>query len=271
MMWRAVWPMLCGLVLASPSAANCRQALALGLDVSGSVDKWEYRLQLDGLASAFLDPTVQGAFLDFPGVPVRVMIFEWSAQTHHRKVIDWTNVRSAADLASMAAILGATRTVPVANPSTAIGPAMDFGATELRQQSDCWQKTLDLSGDGPANTGHHPRDLGPDVMGDVVINGLVIGPDGPANAGKNRQNLKSLRGYYEAYVLRGPGSFVEAALDYQDFARAMRRKLLRELQPAAVSRLAPNGAPGQPPVNPRSHRSVNIADLIRPIPFDPAQ
>ena len=32
--------------------ADCRQALALGLDVSGSVDSAEYALQMQGLANA---------------------------------------------------------------------------------------------------------------------------------------------------------------------------------------------------------------------------
>ena len=36
----------------SAVAAECRLALALGLDVSGSVDVMEYRLQLDGVANA---------------------------------------------------------------------------------------------------------------------------------------------------------------------------------------------------------------------------
>ena len=44
-------------------AAACRQALALGLDVSGSVDTDEYRLQLDGLAAALTSPEVVSALI----------------------------------------------------------------------------------------------------------------------------------------------------------------------------------------------------------------
>ena len=46
---------------ASAGVAECRQALALGLDVSGSVDAREYRLQLDGVAGALDDPAVRAA------------------------------------------------------------------------------------------------------------------------------------------------------------------------------------------------------------------
>lgn len=221
----------------SPALAQCRQALALGLDVSGSVDAAEYRLQLDGVARALLDDQVADAFLIMPDAPVRLMVFEWSAQLHQRQVIGWTEIRSRNDLAQIAERLFGTRAVPIENPSTAIGAAMLYGVQELQAQADCWQKTLDISGDGPANIGWHPRDIRPEAIGEVVINGLVIGPDAPANINKNRHNLKTLLEYYEAYVLRGFGAFGEPAEDYADFERAMRRKLIRELQPVAVSAL----------------------------------
>ena len=74
------------------------------------------------------------------------------------------------------------------------------------------------------------------VLDGITINGLVIGPDGRANTTKDLTNVKSLLGYYRSFVLRGPDSFAEAALDYADFERAMRRKLIRELRTVAVSR-----------------------------------
>lgn len=254
--------LLAGLLVPASAGADCRQALALGLDVSGSVDMWEYRLQLDGLAAALLDPEVQAAFLLYPETPVRLMVFEWSAQTHQRVVIGWRDIAGPADLLAVAQVLQGTKAVPVNNPSTAIGPAMVFGAAQLQAQADCWRKTLDISGDGPANIGRHPRLVEPHEVGPVIINGLVIGPDGPSNTTKNRHNVKSLMGYYQTYVIRGPGAFVVAALDYEDFAEAMRRKLIRELQPAAVSEHQPDTT---------GAGSVDIADLVGPVPLDPAQ
>lgn len=234
-------------LLAAPAAhAECRQALALGLDVSGSVDQTEYRLQADGLAAALLDREVQAAFLAFPGAPVRLMIFEWSSPTHQRELVKWRTIESAEDLARVAAKLRATRPVAVPNPSTAIGAAMLFGAAELNAQVECWQKTLDISGDGPANVGRHPRDIPADETPGITVNGLVIGPDNASNTTKNRENMKSLLGYYRSYVLRGPNAFSETAVSFDDFENAMRRKLIRELEPAAVSRL------GNARANPRT-------------------
>ncbi len=231
--------------VSAPAAAACRQALALALDVSGSVDALEYRLQIDGVANALRDPEVEAAFLMFPETPVRLMVFEWSARGHQRKVVPWTIVSSEDDLRRIADTLNRTQPAAVDDPSTAIGPAMLYGVAELMRQDDCWQKTLDISGDGPANVGIHPQDIKPEEIGPIIINGLIIGPDSPANINKNRHNLKSLLAYYESYILRGFGSFAEVAVDYADFQTAMRRKLIRELQPAAVSGVLPEGLANQ--------------------------
>ena len=75
-----------GLLPMSGEAA-CRQALALGLDVSGSVDDREYRLQTDGLAGALLRGDVQDAFLAFPEAPIRVFVFEWAGAGNQRVLI----------------------------------------------------------------------------------------------------------------------------------------------------------------------------------------
>ncbi|MEM6587283.1 MAG: DUF1194 domain-containing protein [Pseudomonadota bacterium] len=228
------------MAVATQAQAQCRQALALALDVSGSVDATEYRLQLDGVARALLHPDVEAALLMIPSAPVRLMVFEWSTRHHQRPIIGWTDITNRDDIVRVADILLRTQASPVENPSTAIGEAMIYGARELNAQRDCWQKTLDISGDGPANLGLHPEEVSEKAVGDVVINGLVIGPDSPANINKNRHNLKTLMQYYTDYVIRGAASFAEPASDFQDFEAAMRRKLIRELQPPAVSQLNPD-------------------------------
>ena len=45
--------------------------------------------------------------------------------------------------------------------------------------------------------------------------------------------------YYEANVIRGPGAFVEVAAGYDNYAVAMKRKLLREIGNRLVSRVEP--------------------------------
>ena len=43
--------------------------------------------------------------------------------------------------------------------------------------------------------------------------------------------------YYKDHVIRGSGAFLELAHTFDDFERAMKRKLLREIVPGAVGML----------------------------------
>ncbi len=214
---------------------RCRQALALGLDVSGSVDSREYRMQLDGLAAALLHRDVQSALLSMPGTPVRLAVFEWSGPEDQTILLPWNAVTSATELQSIADRLRVTSRTP-SEQSTALGTAMLFGSKLLAKQSECWVRTLDISGDGKANTGLQPKDLPDSAFDDITINALVIGAD-PLDHGDNRQaEIGELSSYFNAYVIRGPSSFVEVALGFEDYEQAMVRKLKRELQGMILSR-----------------------------------
>lgn len=205
--------------------AECRQALALGLDVSGSVDAREYRLQMDGLAAALEHPEVIAALLALPGAEVRLAVFEWNDPESQRLLVPWRAIAGPADVAALAARLRATGRAPMGQ-STAIGAAKRFGAGLLAQQAACWRQVLDLSGDGESNTGPRPQDVRP--LG-VTINGLVIGASGDADG------IGALASYFRAYVIAGADAFVETALGFEAFEEAMVRKLKRELQVLAVS------------------------------------
>ena len=228
------------LVLAAPPVwANCRQALALGLDVSGSVDSREYRLQLDGLANALLRPAVQRLILSNPDAPVRLAVYEWSETGHQRLLLDWTKILSAADLQQIAQRLGSV-TRSSAPQGTAVGAAMRFGSDLLAGQPECWKRTLDLSGDGKHNLGPHPRDVKRDLISSgITINGLVIGADDPSADDERQVQIGELSAYYNAWVTLGPGAFVEVALGFDDYEDAMTRKLIKELDGLTLSELSP--------------------------------
>lgn len=226
----AIWP---GAV-----EAACRQALALGLDVSGSVDAQEYRLQLDGLATALESEAVQAVLFAQPAAPVEVAVFEWSGPVSQRLILDWTAIAGPRELAAVTDRLRATPRV-TADLTTAIGSALVYGFDLLDQRPECWKRTLDLSGDGAANTGPRPQDI-PDARtpAGVVVNALVIATSAGAHD-RRQAEIKELSSYFVANVIRGPDAFVEAALGFADYAAAMERKLLRELQSLALSGLNP--------------------------------
>lgn len=226
-------------VLPLTADAACRQALALGLDVSGSVDATEYRLQMDGVAIALNSDAVKEVLFAQPDAPIRIMVYEWSGPDHQRVIAQWSTINSPDDLAGLSALL-TTATRRSSSLTTAIGSALEAGFVHLGDQSDCWQRTLDLSGDGPSNTGPRPQDISAALMpSGVTVNGLVIGTGDSRGDDARFADIKELSSYYENYVIRGDGAFVETALGFEAYADAMERKLLRELRSLAIGMAAP--------------------------------
>ncbi|MEX3316008.1 DUF1194 domain-containing protein [Sulfitobacter sp. PS-8MA] len=240
--------LLLGLALALGAAplraeAPCRQALALGLDVSGSVDAREYRQQIGGLADALSDPRVAAALLALPGQPVDLLVYEWSGASDQAVILPWTAIASDATLdAVVAKLRGTTRRET--SPGTALGTAMQFGAARLAERAHCGKHTLDISGDGISNYGPRPRDIRHRLEARrLTINALVIGADAPVPGDSREAEIGGLSSYFRAEVILGPDAFVQTALGFDDYARAMAEKLLRELDGLMVSQISPSRHP----------------------------
>ena len=218
-----VWVAM-GMCLVPWPAVACRLALLLALDVSSSVDDREYALQRNGLAAALASPEVVEAFLG-ASEPVAVAAFEWSGRFNQQVVLPWTMIRSAEDLRVAGhALAGAERSTR--GFQTALGHALGFAARYFGEAPACSAQTIDVSGDGESNHGFTPSAAyGMFPLRNVTVNALAIG---------RSVGLDNLVVYYRRAVIRGPGSFVEQAVDYADFERAMRRKLRREVASFAV-------------------------------------
>lgn len=225
-----------GWLAASPAAA-CRLALQLALDVSGSVDGGEYRLQLDGLAWALEEAEVREALLAMPAAPVAVSVYEWSGRDSRRVIADWQAMRDEADVAALAGRLRSTARQK-ASVSTAIGSALAFGLARLQAGPDCARVVIDVSGDGRNNDGPRPQDVRPE-LGGIVVNALVVGPGYTQARGAMADETEELVRYFRQNVILGPDFFVEVADGYDDFARTMKRKLLKELRAITLGTVAP--------------------------------
>ncbi|RYH10215.1 DUF1194 domain-containing protein [Tropicimonas sp. IMCC6043] len=227
---------LAWLLAAAPVWAEtpCRLSLQLALDVSGSVDTREYRLQLDGLAAALEDPEVRTALLAMPAAPVALSVYEWSGRDAQRLLGDWQFILSDAHIAALAGRLRGTQRqeMPV---STGLGAAMLFAAARHATAPPCARRVLDVSGDGKNNDGPRPQDVGSEALGSTIVNALVIATHRPAAPQSQKRETDELTGYFRAYVLRGPEAFLEVADGYEDYATAMKRKLLKELQVIVLS------------------------------------
>ena len=225
-------------LLASPeavSASGCRLALVLALDVSSSVDATEDRLQRGGTAAALNAPEVVEAFFA-SDLPVALAVYEWSGRYNQEIILDWTLIDSRAALSAAAGTVAASLRSHNDFP-TAMGYALGFGAGLLERAPDCLEQKLDMAGDGQNNEGFPPSTAYREFAFDgITVNGLVI------NAADFEGEV-GLIAYYRRDVLHGPGAFLEIANGFDDFERAMRTKLERELTPPAIG-LAPDAADG---------------------------
>lgn len=207
---------------AAPASA-CRLALLLAIDVSSSVDAREDRLQRGGISAALIAPEVRRAFLQ--GAPVALSVFEWSGRRQQYQVLPWRLIDSDGDLTAAADVIARSARI-VSEYPTALGNALGHAAIQFRAAPACDLRTIDVSGDGRNNDGfapHHAYRHFP--FQGVTVNALAISAD------------PDLVAYFESDVIRGPFAFVETARNYSDFERAMRLKLLRELEPKAIGAL----------------------------------
>ena len=226
----AALAVLAGIFVPVPAFA-CRLALLLALDVSSSIDEQEYILQRNGLATALVSPEVTQAFFHSPD-PVALAIYEWSGQSNQKLVIDWHLISGAQDLQVVANRLRRIHRADRVFP-TSLGNALRFGVQQLGRAPVCHRRTIDVSGDGKNNDGYPPKVAYRHFPFDgVTVNALAIG---------GAEDLTALVRYFSFEVLRGPGAFVETAFDHNDFQRAIRRKLERELKPQVVGQTKPSG------------------------------
>ena len=203
-------------------AHACQIALALGLDVSSSVDAEEYALQRDGLAAALSAPQVRSLLFSGAG-EVALAVYEWSGRNQQVMVLNWTRITGPVVLDEVIRKIGTARRSYFEFP-TALGYALGFGAILLADAPQCDQRTLDISGDGVTNDGFGPVEAFRNFPFDgVTVNGLVV------QTSDHRVPI-----YYRNEVIRGDGAFVELADGFADFERAMTRKLLRELGALAI-------------------------------------
>lgn len=197
--------------------------LVLAVDASGSVDEDEYRLQLDGIAAGFRDPAVAGAITSGPARKIAVNLLTWAEPREPKTETGWFVLSGGGDAEAFARLVqGLPRSQ---NGATGLGEGIAAAVRAIvHNDLDGKRRVVDVSGDGEETPAREyvlrlpeARNMA-DAHG-VIVNGLAIQNEAPA-----------LLGYYRDRMRTGPGSFVIAVRNYDDFAEAMRRKLLREIE-----------------------------------------
>jgi hypothetical protein len=202
-------------------------ALALAIDISGSIDPDEAKLQREGYVQAFRDPVFRKAILGGSHGRIAVAYYEWSDAWVQRLLIDWTLLDSEAAIEAFTTRL-ANAPISIAR-RTSISGAIRYAIPLFgRSPYEAERKVLDISGDGSNNDGGLVTDMRYEALKErIVINGLPIMNDRPNPFGF--PNETDLDRYYLHCVTGGPRSFVEVARNFEDFPRAVRKKLLQEV------------------------------------------
>lgn len=202
-------------LLAAGPAPACEVALALAIDVSGSVDPAEYRLQTAGLAAALRDGLVADALL---GARAAVSVIQWTGRSRQAVTVPWTRVTGPEVLEALAvAVETGPRTWTMF--STGIGEALVFAASTFGPVGDCRRRVIDVSGDGRSNEGLAPEEVRDDLAAaGFTINGLAI-----------EGSEEGIADYYREKVIAGPGAFVFVARNFADYPEKIRRKLVAEV------------------------------------------
>lgn len=205
------------LCLSALPARACDVALLFAIDVSGSVDRGEYRLQMDGLSLALRDPTIADV-LEAGQVALKVV--QWSGLGQQQISIPWTRMRSRDDVERFATDVVRLPRAFVRS-DTAVGEVLHFAADQFGPVSDCRRRVIDVSGDGPTNVG---RPSGPAsaaaARAGIEINGIAIEMAGRSMA---------VTEYYRRFVITRPGGFVMTARGHHDYPDTLRAKIFREL------------------------------------------
>ena len=213
------------MLLVPRPAAAVDIELVLAVDASTSVDYREFNLQMAGYAAAFRDRDFIATVEAFAGGGLAVCMLLWAGPQQSRVAVDWTIVRDGPTSTAFAETIDFTPRA-VWGGSTALGDALAHAVELVRGNAiEGRRRIIDVSGDGRANdgTGVAEARARAQRLG-IAINGLAILNEEP-----------DLVGYYASAVITGPPAFVETAEDYDDFAAAIRRKLIREVRGVPVA------------------------------------
>ena len=199
-------------------AQDVEVELVLLADASGSISAEEIRFQRQGYAQAITDPSVLRVIEQSAYGKIAVTYVEWAA--HTGQVTPWMVVEGPETAQAFATELLAQP--QMAFGRNAIGTALLDGKRLIETNAfDGWRKVIDFSGDSPNSF------AGPSIQSardEVLAAGIII--NALAISTFERPHTPQV---YRDDIIGGPGAFVVEAEGRDDFADAVRRKLILEI------------------------------------------
>lgn len=202
--------------------------LSLVIDSSGSIDGGEFSQQIDGYAQAFRQVEVVNSIVGSTnGIAVNTILFASDAT----EVITFQRLQTAEDVADFADALAAITRI---TGGTDIADGINLAAETINTNAfESGNIIIDVSGDGPQNTGTGDPALSRDAAlsaGVSRINGIAIGN-------------QDVFDFYAANVVGGLDSFTLQADSFDDFDAAIANKIQVEVGAPPVVAPAPSPVP----------------------------
>jgi hypothetical protein len=200
-------------------------ALVLAVDVSRSMDTDEQDLQRDGFVRAFRAAAVHEAIRQGMLGRIAVTYMEWSGEHDQKVIVPWTVLDSSGTATAFSDRLASQ---PIGRIfQTSISAAIDYASALFDTSGvEPLRKVIDISGDGPNSSGRsvvQARDEA--VAKGITINGLPIMLKRPSGMG----DMENLDAYYRDCVIGGGGAFIVPVRDREQFADAIKTKIIREI------------------------------------------
>ncbi|WP_249694477.1 DUF1194 domain-containing protein [Stappia sp. WLB 29] len=220
--------------------------LVLAVDISQSMDREEQEVQRAGYVAALTSPQVIDAIRYGPTGRIAVTYMEWGGAGEQFIVADWSVITDAPSAAAFAAKIAEA---PLRQRQrTSIASALSQAtAMVAANRFEGLRKVIDISGDGPNNQGGKValfRDQA--IAAGITINGLPLMMKSERDAW---QSLLNVDNYYEDCVIGGPGHFFIPVRSREQFADAIRMKLILEIAGLTPETPQVYRASGRKPVN----------------------
>jgi hypothetical protein len=200
-------------------------ALVIAVDISYSMDPDEQDLQREGFVEAFRSPMVHQAIRNGALGRIAVTYGEWAANWEQKVIVPWTVIEDPESAMAFAGRLAAQPTRR--GPRTSVSGAIDFGVRLLGESgTSATRRVIDISGDGANNQGR-PITAARDeaVAQGITINGLPIMLKRPSSY----WDVVDLDVYYRDCVIGGPGAFTVPVREREEFTKAIKTKIIREI------------------------------------------
>jgi Protein of unknown function (DUF1194) len=219
-----------------PSAIPVDVELVIAVDVSNSMDPEEQALQREGYILGLTSREFLQALRNGNHGRIAITYFEWAGLYDQKIILPWRLIDGPE---SAVAVTNEIKGAPYRRaPRTSIFGALQFAKPLFDSSGYGGLRVIDVSGDGSNNMGPPVTIMRDEVLAaGITINGLPIMLSRPYGSGTDIPNLDV---YYEDCVIGGPGSFVIAIKEREQFKEATRTKLVQEIA----------GLPSKPPMVP---------------------